>query len=133
MTLNDESQIAWVLMAVVFGGGEKQASIESIISAADYVNHAIIKYDELFGGIHFLLQKEIIYRSGSNYKLSKRVLNRYKSIKGNNAAKYWKVTEEIIIESKDQQDIHIQPLEEIVKKNAYQEAVNNYIERNKVK
>jgi hypothetical protein len=48
------SQTTWVLLAVIFGGGENGASIDSIISAADYVNQAILKYEEYRDGIKYL-------------------------------------------------------------------------------
>ncbi len=132
MRINENPHAAWVLMAIVFGAGEKQASLDSIISAADYVNHAIIKYDEINEGIIFLLRKEIISREEAGYKLSKQVMKRYNSIKSNSVGKYWKVTEDIIMESESRQDVPLPLLSQEIKKIDYEKTIHNYLERNKV-
>jgi hypothetical protein len=77
-TVQKDPRIPWVLMAVVFGGGENQAGVESIVAAADFVNHAIINFDELHKGLSYLLRKEIIDRIGTEFTLAGKTAKRYK-------------------------------------------------------
>jgi hypothetical protein len=40
---------SWVLLAVAYAGGKRGADLASLIGVADYINHAVLTYDETTG------------------------------------------------------------------------------------
>lgn len=42
---------AWILLAILYSRSEKGADLRAIIAAADYINHAILTYEELRDGL----------------------------------------------------------------------------------
>jgi len=121
------SQTTWVLLAIIFGGGENGASIDSIISAADYVNHAILKYEEYRDGIRYLLQNKIIYRNGAEYRLSKSIIEKYLKLKSNSIRNYWEISEKIIRECKNKPEKTPNNTDPIISIEEYDRVVRSYL------
>ena len=62
---------AWVLTAfTVIRRHPEGHGIKSIISAADYINHAIIKYEELNNGLGRLIDAGYVISNGGLFKLA---------------------------------------------------------------
>lgn len=55
---------AWVLLAILYAGRARAASLREIIAAADFINHAILTYEELAGGLARLSRAGTIRRQG---------------------------------------------------------------------
>jgi len=128
---NQGSQTAWVLLAIIFGGGEDGANIESIISAADYVNHAILKYDEFRDGIRYLLQNKIIYRNGTEYRITKSIIDKYLKQKSNSIRNYLEISEKILRECKNKSYKTADNSDAIISNEEYERVVSRYLERHK--
>ena len=60
---------AWVLWSIAAGSTES-TSLQQLISAADYVNHAVPTYDELAGALGRLIVAGCVERAGSGYRAS---------------------------------------------------------------
>ena len=61
----DDQVMMWVLMSILYGGGENGAELAGIISASDYINHAIISYPELQVGLTRLQSLGVIRKQDS--------------------------------------------------------------------
>lgn len=46
----------WVMLSLLFTRGEQDVTLRDLIATADYINHAILTYDELAGSLARLLQ-----------------------------------------------------------------------------
>ncbi len=53
------------------------ADLPNIIGMADFINHAILTYNELNGALARLSAARYIYKRGNNYHPSRKVLNAY--------------------------------------------------------
>lgn len=64
------SSDAWLLLAILYseGAAENGASLSSIISTADYINHAILTYDELRDGLLRLQANACIAEQAGQYR-----------------------------------------------------------------
>lgn len=60
---------AWVLWSVA-AGSTPSTTLRQLISAADYVNHAVPTYDELTGALGRLLAAGCVERVGRGYRAS---------------------------------------------------------------
>jgi hypothetical protein len=53
--MNNEMQLrwsdAWLLLAVYYAKDRARACLSAIIAAADYINHAVMNYEELASGL----------------------------------------------------------------------------------
>jgi hypothetical protein len=61
----DDQVMMWVLMSILYGEGENGADLACIISASDYINHAIISYPELQVGLTRLQSLGVIRKQHS--------------------------------------------------------------------
>jgi hypothetical protein len=88
----------WVLMAILYGGGEQGATLRNIISAGDYLNHAILAYDELNSALAWLLAAGCVEARHERYFPSASVLAAYQAIerKYRSATKQWERLEEFL-------------------------------------
>jgi hypothetical protein len=129
--VNHESTLTWVLLAVIINGRELGASIDAVISAADYDNHAILQYDEYKEGINYLYKKGILKREGNNYKIEDYIVSKYLQPKSNSIKKYWEICEKILQEYKDKIEKMIEDQYLIVSKVDYENAVCKYLEKYK--
>ena len=51
---------AWLLLAIYYAKFRAQSSLSTIIAAADYINHAVINFEELASGLFRLEQARFI-------------------------------------------------------------------------
>ncbi|HZE96920.1 MAG TPA: hypothetical protein VE981_07830 [Planctomycetota bacterium] len=57
----------WVLLAVLHAGGGKAAGLEAILSAGDWINHAIFNYGEVRGGLARLLRAGLVRQTAAGW------------------------------------------------------------------
>src|SRR5579871_5703666 len=80
--MTDESQHpwsdAWLLLAIIYAGKTSAASLRDIISAGDYINHAIFTYDELATGLKRLAADGLIIDENGNFRPSESTVKSYK-------------------------------------------------------
>ncbi|MFZ5880911.1 MAG: hypothetical protein ACOY0R_16205 [Chloroflexota bacterium] len=74
---------AWVLLAIILSGKDRGADIADIISTADYINHAILCYEELDGALMRLTLGNYIFEENARFYPSRKITEQY----GRNAAK----------------------------------------------
>lgn len=55
-----ESHDAWVLLSILYATQAGDAGISDIIACGDYINHAVLGLDELYGSLHRLLAARLI-------------------------------------------------------------------------
>jgi hypothetical protein len=124
---------AWVLLAAIYGGAGKGADLDAILSAGDYLNHAIMSYEELDGGLARLLSARWIAQRGDRFYLSQAVLVVYEGIAAQNRSvlKRWDALQHFLDESLV--DVQITPPpEHVISPTAYQQAVQFYLQRFKM-
>ena len=68
----------WVLLAIIYGGGTRGATLTDIISAGDYINHAILRYEELRDGLARLLAAGVIVERDGCYYPTPEALAAYR-------------------------------------------------------
>jgi hypothetical protein len=71
---------AWLLLAILYAGGAEAASLRAIIAAADFINHAILSYEELAGGLERLARAGAIRRQGEDIRPSPAVRAYYEKV-----------------------------------------------------
>lgn len=77
---------AWVLLAIILSGRERGADIADIISTADYINHAILCYEELDGALMRLTLGDYIFEENARFYPSSKIMEQYeKSAKRGNS------------------------------------------------
>ena len=74
---------AWILLAIILSGGDRGADIADLISTANYINHAILCYEELDGALMRLILGNYIFEQNARFYPSVKILERY----GRKAAK----------------------------------------------
>jgi hypothetical protein len=71
---------AWLLLSIILAAGAGQASLEKIIAAGDYVNHAIFTEDELAGGLYRLIRGGDIEEIDGLFRPTSLALEKYEEI-----------------------------------------------------
>ena len=127
-----ESDYEWIMMAVIYGGGEKGADIDALISAADYVNHALPDYDTCKAGIKFLLRKGIIKIVGESVVISEEVKQKYLAARSNRSVKNWELCRRIIEDHLEIADNAEGQENQFINEHKYETALQNYLDRNRV-
>jgi hypothetical protein len=125
-----ERNSVWVLMAVIYGGGENGAGVDSIVSAADYVNHAIINYTEYQEGINFLIRKGIISWKPNGFQLTDGIVKEIRRIKSKGIRKYWVFCERVCEEGSNTPDVASGNPDFTASREEFEEVVRNYLRRN---
>lgn len=67
---------AWILLAIILSGGDRGADIADLISTADYINHAILCYEELDGALMRLILGNYIFEQNARFYPSVKILER---------------------------------------------------------
>ncbi len=88
------SSDTWVLLAILYGGGQEGKALREIIGAADYINHAIPGYEELEGGLARLAAAGLVARRGGRYLAGAGVVARYNDLAARHR-RLWPVWEEL--------------------------------------
>ncbi len=72
----------WILLAVIYAGGGEAASLEAVVAAADYINHAILTVEEMQGALARLTAKGYIIFAEEQISPSEQTMAYYRSIAG---------------------------------------------------
>jgi len=67
MTTFDSSD-SWVMLALLMSESPDGASLRSIIATADYLNHAILKYEELAGSLAQLMRAGYVEKQAGRFR-----------------------------------------------------------------
>jgi hypothetical protein len=88
----------WVLLAILYGGGDQGADLRAILSAGDYINHAILTFDELCSALGWLQAAGCIEERSGRYFPTEVVLNAFEAIaqKRRAALKQWDDLEQFL-------------------------------------
>ena len=71
---------AWILLATVYAAGKESASLDEVIGAADYIQHAIVTFEEMEGALDRLTTGDFIVFSNGRLSPSQKTLEYYESI-----------------------------------------------------
>lgn len=66
---------AWILLAIVYASIEKEATLENVIKFADTIEHAILTFEELEGGLARLTMGSFIEEKESYFYPTERVFS----------------------------------------------------------
>ena len=79
--LQFQASDAWLLLAIIFAAAEKEgASLDQIVAAGDFINHAIFTNDEMESGFYRLTLGGYIDEVDGNFKPTKLTLDKYEEI-----------------------------------------------------
>ncbi len=70
---------AWFLLAVIYAGKEQPAALSDIIAVADFINHAIITFEETEGALARLTAGGFIIDAGTKISPTEKTMSFYKS------------------------------------------------------
>ena len=70
---------AWLLLACIYAAREKPASLEDVIAAADYIQHAIVTFEEMEGDLARLTAKGLLTVSDHGLAPGDKALVFYRS------------------------------------------------------
>ncbi len=89
---------AWVLLATLYGGGARGAGLRDILSAGDYLNHAILTFDELSAALGWLQAAGCIEERSGRYFPTGVVLEAFEAIeqKQHSALRQWDALEQFL-------------------------------------
>ncbi len=72
--MNDDKKLrwsdVWLLQAVYYASQREQSLLPDVIAAADYINHAVINYEELSSGLVRLTHNNLILVDINLWKIS---------------------------------------------------------------
>ena len=71
---------AWLLLATIYAAREKPASLEYIIAAADFIQHAIVTFEEMEGALARLTANGFLHFSDGEFTPTEKTLTYYHSI-----------------------------------------------------
>jgi hypothetical protein len=71
---------AWILLAIVYAGKDNAATLSGVIAAADYIQHAVVTFQELEGALARLTAGLYIIDRNGNYAPSEKTLSFYRSV-----------------------------------------------------
>jgi hypothetical protein len=125
------SSAAWILLAVLMHDPERGGDLVSVISTADYINHAIPPYEELARALEDLLASGLIEEGAGRYRAAPAVRAAYAPIEAKHRAIGMRL---------DDLDRWLQgevgagrtaPLssQQPLSRQAYEQAVSSYLER----
>ena len=116
---------AWVLWSIA-AGSSTSTSLRQLISAADYVNHAVPTYDEVAGALGRLLAAGCIERAGRGYRSSDSIGAVLASVRTPRSGGLKEINALFM---------HLQtlpavdPVEKALSRSAYRRAVDGYVGR----
>ena len=74
---------AWILLALFHSNPGKGSSLDSLIGTADYINHAIPMYEELFGALNRLQAAGLIKQVKEQFIATLQAVKLYRKLKRN--------------------------------------------------
>lgn len=119
---------AWILLAAVYSGRKDGADLRSLISAADYINHAVRSYEELSGGLARLRAAGLIVEKRGRYRPSETVLSAYARTTTPRRAVMKELDDmEIFLQSERRGECHPLP-KRILTREMYEKAIREYLQ-----
>lgn len=70
----------WVLLTAIYTADEEPASLEQIIRQIDYLNHAIVTFEEMAGAVDRLTARGLITFAGGRFSPTVKSIAYYRSI-----------------------------------------------------
>ena len=74
------SSDAWVLLATIYAGQGKPAPLAAVIGAADYIQHAVLVFEEMEGALARLTEARYVVFKNGTLTPSKDVFAHHQSI-----------------------------------------------------
>jgi hypothetical protein len=71
---------AWFLLATIYAGQQKWASLADVIAAADYINHAVLVFEEVEGALARLSSEGYITFSNGQLAPTEKTITFYRSV-----------------------------------------------------
>ena len=71
---------AWLLLAIIYAGREEPATLVDVIAAADYINHAIVVFEEMEGALARLSAGGYIIHTEEKLSPTEKSLTFYRSV-----------------------------------------------------
>jgi len=71
---------AWILLATVYKGQKRPALLSDVIAVADYIQHAIVTFEEMEGGLARLTAGGFLVDRGGKLSPSRRTMLFYRSV-----------------------------------------------------
>lgn len=127
--MDTNSSDTWVLLAVLYAGGEDGKTLREVINTADYINHAIPTYEELAGGLARLLAAGLVVEQSGRYRAAAGVAARYDDLAAAHR-RLWPVWDEL--ERFVQVHLpraHAPAPPPVISRAVYEAAVEDYIRR----
>ena len=84
--LQFQASDAWLLLAVIIAAGDDVATLDEIVGAGDFINHAIFTNDEIESGFYRLTCGGYIEEVDGDFRPSEIALKQYKTISGKRRA-----------------------------------------------
>lgn len=75
-----KSSDAWILLSVIYAGIEQAASLSRVIATADFINHAIVTFEEMEEALARLAVGDFIVYNDGKLSPSRRTMAFYVSI-----------------------------------------------------
>src|SRR5947207_3338514 len=72
---------AWLLLSIIYGSGEKPATLKEIVADGDGINHAIFNTEEIESGLYRLTNGRWVTESASGFVPSENTLVAYNAIR----------------------------------------------------
>ncbi len=123
---------AWIMLALLFNQQPDGASLRDLIAAADYINHAIVTYEELSGGLARLIRAGYVEKQAGHFRATATIRSFYaqtarprRALNADwKAVEHFLQTTEVIVTT-----AHVTP-SRIVSRAAYDHAVHAYLATN---
>ena len=71
---------AWILLATIYVAREQPAALDEVIGAADYIQHAIVTFEEMEGALHRLTASGFLSYTDGKLAPSEKAAEFYASI-----------------------------------------------------
>ena len=71
---------AWILLAIIYASREEPAALDGVIAAADYINHAIVVFEEMEGALARLSTGGYIAHAEDKLSPTEKSLEFYRSV-----------------------------------------------------
>jgi hypothetical protein len=71
---------AWILLATVYMGRKRPALLSDVIAVADYINHAIVTFEEMEGALARLTEGGFLVDRGGKLSPSRKTMAFYRSV-----------------------------------------------------
>ncbi len=132
----EDQTMMWVLMSILYGGGENGAELAGIISASDYINHAVISFTELQAGLNRLHSLGVIRKKDSRIYFTASFWKQIAEIEARTRSlhKKWRGIEAVLAGFSGKADRHGAPCEKIFfSEEEVQQSIEEYLIRNQVR